>query len=235
VQFTFNRKRATQDPGVQLLRPGCSLLHWLRELADWDDRGRAFAMWRRAPEWQVPRIVIRACVAARLGDVVDGPDAIGRAALGRLVANWMGPWRYDVFLWSDGTPADEDVAARCRPAYDKQKDRNLGEERALVLPELVGATDWPALCRRWAVTAMDRAAGSTQLKETLAHAQNDARLWFAHQEARLRVRERQGADGTARDVEDLESRRIYVENLLEQPRLSVDSIGVYVLAAEAVR
>jgi ATP-dependent helicase HepA len=156
VRFTFNRKRATQESDIQLLRPGCQLLDWLRALADWDDRGRAFAMWRPVLEWKEPRIVIRVCVTATLDELPDHVlDTVGQAALKRLAGNWIGPWRGEWFFHPDGTLADEDLAAQCRPPYDRRTDQNLGGDRARLLPEVVGTADWPALCQRWAAAALE--------------------------------------------------------------------------------
>ncbi|WP_228048951.1 protein DpdE [Nodularia sp. LEGE 06071] len=48
---TFNRSLANQQPGVKLYRIGEKFVEALSSYIHWDDRGKAFAMWRVAETW----------------------------------------------------------------------------------------------------------------------------------------------------------------------------------------
>jgi ATP-dependent helicase HepA len=241
IPFTFSRKRATQESDGQLLRPGGALLDWLRELADWDDRGRAFAVWRRVPDWHDPRVIVRICTTAALEECADsssssthGFDAVGRASLRRLAGNWFTPWRGEWFMRLDGSAADQIEVTRCQAQYDKTFDENLGGPRAPALLTVAAATDWPGLCRSLAESALVQARQSGEFAQHLAQAQQDARTWFAQREARLRFRDRQHvANDAGVETAALAVLRQHVFGLLERPQVRVDAMGIYVLAAEA--
>jgi ATP-dependent helicase HepA len=233
--YTFSRLRATKEPSVELLRPGARLLDWFRELADWDDRGRAFVLWRRVPGWYDPRVIGRVCVNATLDDEMPTPqlDDVGRASLRRMTANWFVPWRSEWFLHIDCSEAEECEIDLCRPSYEKQSDVNLGGPRVPLLLSVVGAASWPTLCSSWAEAAIEYAQSSGELCDRLSLAQTEAQEWFAHREARLLVLEHQRIDKEiASERKLLTVLQNYVNTLLSRPRLTIDAIGVYVLSAE---
>lgn len=237
--FTFSRRVATKADGVELLRPGCEMLDWLRELADWDDRGRAFALWRRVPEWLDARVIVRVCVVAELDSSLEfkngALDDVGRAALHRLAGGWFAPWRMECFLQPDGSPADEAQISVCLLPYDKRHDVNLGGERTSALLHVVGAGQtWPSMCRRLANMALEQTGKHPEFSRRLSKAQTDAQAWFAQRHTRLTLRQRQGiAANVAQEREWLELQSRHVDALLAVPKLRVDAIGLYVLCAHA--
>jgi ATP-dependent helicase HepA len=235
--FTFSRKRAAHDDEVHLLRPGCRLLDWMRELADWDDRGRAFALWRRVPSSSDPQVVVRVCVTATLDDAaaanLKGLDAVGKASIGRLAANWFALWRSEWFIQADGSPADDAHVEQCRPAYDKRTDENLSGSRATELVKVLGVVDFPARCRAWANEAVTQAQKSAEFCRRKEEAQSAANGWFAQREARLRLRGRHDVSGDiTAEATMLGTLHDHVGVVLLQPKFRVDAMGVYVLAAE---
>ena len=56
---TATRTLSSVEPSLEFLPPGHRLVEELRNLADWDERGQAFALWRRAPEVLDPIFVFR--------------------------------------------------------------------------------------------------------------------------------------------------------------------------------
>jgi ATP-dependent helicase HepA len=236
VPYTFSRRRATRDASLELLRPGARLLDWLRELADWDDRGRAFVMWRRVPEWHDARVLARVNVLATIGDEreEDEFDEVGWASIRRMTANWFAPFRSEWFLHVDGAVAHDDEAALCLPPYDRREDLNLGGTRVPALLSVVPPDRWAELCQRWAAAALEQVRNSLEFDQRLSQARSDAIAWFAQRETRLRLREQRDIAGDIADERAMLSKlRERVDQLLAQPRLTVDAIGVYVLSAEA--
>jgi len=211
------------------------LLDWLRELADWDDRGRAFVMWRCVPEWLDARVLARVNVVATLDERREGDtlDAVGWASVRRMTANWFAPWPSEWFVHVDGSAAEEAEIAVCLPPYDRRVDVNLGGARVPSLLSVVAEDQWSGLCERWARTALQQVQQSPEFDQRISQARRDALAWFAQRETRLRLRERRGlADDISGERATLSMLRGHVELLLTRPRLIVDSIGVYVLSAE---
>lgn len=234
---TFSRKLAVQRPDVHLLRPGSKLLDEIRELTDWDDRGRAFALWRRAPDCPEPQVVARVCITADLDPAASAQagafDPAGQAALRRLTANWFAPWQVERFLLIDGEPADPVLIARCCLSYDRRVDENLSNERVPLLLSAVGSADFPNLCRQWSQQALAEVRRSRELHRRLAEGRSDAEAWFAQRETRLLLNaSRNGAASVSQERHLLTQLRTAVDALLSEPRLRIDALGVYVLSAE---
>jgi ATP-dependent helicase HepA len=106
---TVTRTLATADPVLDFLRPGHPLVEELRRLADWDERGQAFALWRKAPGVPTPVLVFRLGIQSfvDLGPVQQqirdlGWDAVSSASLLRLIAGWFPPHYYRLFVDVDG-------------------------------------------------------------------------------------------------------------------------------------
>ncbi|MFL5339685.1 MAG: protein DpdE, partial [Gemmataceae bacterium] len=159
---TVFRDVAVTNPDVQLLRPGHAFVAALRGLADWDDRGRAFVMWRQAPGLVEPRFVFRVCVLTglelpRLLEPLRkaGYDELSQASLLRLVSAWFPP-RYDeIFLDERGETADAELADFCTDEYARD-DMNLDAEKSPVILELLGSRKWPGICRKVRDEALER-------------------------------------------------------------------------------
>ncbi|WP_437896177.1 protein DpdE [Sorangium sp. So ce124] len=235
--FTFGRKRATQEMDVELLRPGHPLLDGLRALADWDDRGRAFALWRKVPGWRAPHLVARVCVRATLDTSLMGEaarDAIAAASVQRLAMNWFATWRSEHFLQADGTAATNEQIEQCTPSYQTPRDTNLGGERSSALHALVPSIEWPTYCHRMAETALDLARKDASFVQALSQARSEADEYFGKLEVHLRLRERQGMLGDIA-AERAMHRSVHdrVDEFLARPAFHVDAIGIYVLAADA--
>lgn len=238
VPFTFGRQRATREPGIELLRPGHPLLDALRTVADWDDRGRSFALWRQVPDWHDSRLIARICVTATLdADVMiedtQQLDTVALASLRRLAATWFSTWRSEWFLQPDGNNATDEQIFYCQRPYQKKVDHNLGGDRAGALTSLINSVEWPAYCRRMAAGALERTRNEPALQKLLATAHAEAQNYFAQSQVRLRLRENHGLiSSSSSELETLKLLRDTVEVLLAKPVYQIDSIGVYVLSAD---
>jgi ATP-dependent helicase HepA len=240
VDCTTDRELANLEPDLPFLRPGNPFADAVARLAEWDDRGRAWAFWRRAPGRE-PRLVFRlnVRVGARLDELARGldqrrGDAVARAATLRLVGSWFSPQFHDLFLNSLGDSQPEAVVKLCVPAYDK-RDVNLGAAKARILHELVGETRWGATCREVADKALSKVRASTTFLAAIARAERSAEEHFAMTFARQNARAQRAVDPPAALAADLaaeEGFRASVAELIANPSVLIDSIGIYVLSEQ---
>lgn len=239
--LTACRKVAVRDLALEFVRPGHLLVDRTRLLADWDDRGQAFAMWRPTPGLREPVLVFRTGVRTGVdltpvSHALVGLrwDAVSRGSLLRLIAGWLPTQLHEFFLDTDGQPAPSHLAARCRARYDVgQRDTNLGAERAHVLVTLTGEAAWPALCARAAASGLGYIHSDPEFVRTVAAARSSADEHFETLIARLRVHGRYAIEGEASSVRTLAEQdelRILVREVLSCPQVGVESLGVYVLA-----
>jgi ATP-dependent helicase HepA len=238
---TANRSLAAKQTELNFYRPGEHLVDELRDLALWDERGQAFAMWRDAP-YSVPQFVFRCTI--RSGAVLApvekslldlGWDELSRSSLIRMILGWLPTSECEVFLGVDGNTAPPELTDVCSRPYSNSKDINLSGKRAQVLVDLTGENAWPDLCARIAAAAKDTAHRRAEYQEQLEAARQQARDYFETGLARTRARARVDkwtdvakAEKEARLLADLVSR------VLSCPRHKVDTIGVYVLSSEPV-
>lgn len=236
---TVNRGAALEDSGTQFIRPGHAFADSLWRLAEWDDRGRAYALWREMPGQLEPRFVFRIAVltglelkhlAERLS--AAGYDELARANLLRLVGSWF-PARYDeVFLDERGEAASTRHADYCRENYDNEIDKNLSDDDSAVLTRLLGAEMWPVLCRRARDAALEAVTQTEEFHHERDRALAQAADHFRTVRARLRARA-----GTAESAAEIHSAlaaedrlEAAVLELIRAPLRTCDSIGFYLLS-----
>jgi ATP-dependent helicase HepA len=237
---TVNRGTAVGHPELFFLRPGHPFVDHVRALSDWEDRGRAFAMWRRAPGIAIPRFIFRACVITglELPRLVEhlgqtDLDQPGQAALLRLVSGWFPPRIDEVFLDESGQEADTELVRLCRGRYGDAEDENLSGRDAGVLSSLVGAPVWPRLCRESAGESLNAVRRSQAFTEDLRRAAHAAAEHFRTTLARLQVRSERAAETQAavkRAICQEEALRELVLELVANPLSRIDALGVYVLS-----
>jgi ATP-dependent helicase HepA len=241
---TATRTLSSAEPGLDLLRPGHPLVEELRRLADWDERGQAFALWRKAPGVINPILVFRLGIqsSAQLGPVHDelrslNWDAVSAASLLRLLAGWFPPHYYRLFVDAEGMQADTRLSQLCHRPYDRKFDINLGGERAHILAELTGEAAWPQVCRSVADEALRRVQASTDFSSRRKSAQDAAYEHLQMVLTRLRLRSQAEAESSESikrlSTEQLELSQL-VEHALAQSVLRIDWFGVYVLSEEPV-
>lgn len=237
---TVHRPLAVARPDLEFLRPGHAFVDELRTLADWEDRGRVFAMWRQLPGLTEPQLVFRVQVLSglelpRLDRHLDstGLDNLGRASLLRLVNSWFPPRLDDVLLNESGGPVDADLQAICRNPYREDVDAGLTGPRAKVLADLVGASAWPEICRRMAKQAEAAVRNCVTFQQDRQQAAEAATEHFRTTLARLGLRRGRAAESDAalgRALRAEERLRDLVLGLIAEPCLRIDSMGVYVLS-----
>jgi ATP-dependent helicase HepA len=241
---TVNRTLATQNLDFEFFRPGHPLVESLCSMAEWDERGQAFALWRQMRGTPEPVFVFRAALRSvleidtvrdRLDEV--GWDEVSRGSLLRLIESWQPQRFYEVFLDADGFPAERKFMEACLPPYVAGRDINLGGKRARVLVDLTGSSAWRELCELVSRSAPSQVLGDPAFLTATSEARRTAGEYFEVGLARLRESGRMRADdggAGAKAIAEQVLLRQLVDSVLAKPCIKIDSIGVYVLSERPV-
>jgi ATP-dependent helicase HepA len=244
LSATVNRFRASRELDLQLLRAGHPFVEGLWDVAGWDDRGRAFAMWRHLPGATTSRLVFRIAVRVDHAAALDRAaateelDAVARGALARRLGRWFPARWEEAFVDVSGKRIPEEAAELCRRPYERGAgDRNLSAERSQHLVEAEGLTAerWPELVRE----VTEAGQGLTLAGPDVVAALEAARAACTREcEAalqRLEARESQYPDEGAR-IDEVRLRateeRDLLLDVLGAPSALVETVGVYLLSGE---
>jgi len=237
---TADRPLAVARPTLGFLRPGHGFIDELRALADWDDRGRVFAMWRRLPRRIEPVLVFRLCLLSalelpKLDRYLEATnlDALGRGALLRLVNSWFPPRLDEAFLDESGGAVGDDLKALCQKPYRDGMDVGLTASRAKILADIAGGSAWPELCGLIGRAAEICIRNGLAFRQDQERAIESATEHFRVSVARLNLRRGRAAeseDALRRAITQEQSLRDLVVALVSTPSVRSDSVGVYVLS-----
>ena len=103
---TYFRDATVRYPGTQLLRTGSIFIDRMTEFLRWDDRGQAFAFWRKVLGWKAERLwtgfVFSFIVEPDLREALDVARQIyemsDEAALRRRAEAWFPPLLKRMFV-----------------------------------------------------------------------------------------------------------------------------------------
>lgn len=239
---TFFRNVAAETFDLQFLRPGHPAVDACRDLLAWDDRGRVFAMWRKAAGMSHVKCIFRCLVHVRadINPVIAKLeaaewDSLHRGGLLRMVRGWFPDFLSDLFLDEDGKPVSGPLTELCRHPYNKETDVNLGKERAAYVRDECGAATW----RKWCVGAAEAALRTVSVGEELQQkcdtALAESAEHFALTRTRLAARQRAGIDTSAqtkRALQHEDELEELVTKMLSTPVIRLDTIGAYLLSAK---
>ncbi len=240
TKFTVHRSVVIEDLSLDFLRPGHSAVDGCRELLAWDDRGRAWAMWRSVPGMKSPKVVFRALV--RVGVDLRSVekalasiewDEIRRGGLLRLVRSWFPEFIAELWFDEAGEMAAEKMIEPCRRPYHFKLDRNLGKERAEHVRSKFGEKDWRKSCETVAKKALSSVHKGDELKKARDHAQKEAANHFAMMRARLKSRQQAGIDSGAQAKAEAkleDTLDALVGEILAAPIVTLDTLGAYALS-----
>ena len=240
TKFTVHRSVVIEDLTLDFLRPGHPAVDGCRELIGWDDRGRAWAMWRGVPGVKTPKLIFRnfvrvsvdlRAVEKALAEV--GWDSVRRGGLLRLVRGWFP--EMSVEFWCDdvGNDPPTKVIEPCKKPYHFKADRNMGKERAEHLREKFGEVEWRKACQTAGKRAMQAVRKGTELSTAKEKALKEAKEHFAMLRARLAARAQAGIDSdvqAAAEVKLEETIAGLVNDILLSPSVVLDTVGVYILS-----
>ena len=168
-RYAFQRKRVTAKESlrrnVRLLRIGDPMVTALERFCDFDDRGRAFGLWRVRPDFPVESpdgadLYFRFDFVTRPGQLPTGQEDpvsnIRRNALSRLAGAALPPLFFTVWINGAGKCVDDPPKVLLDDYKDDvgvlgNRDFNLNPTRWKVLQQdskLVWLRDWQRICAR---------------------------------------------------------------------------------------
>lgn len=231
---------------ASLMRIGHPFLDGLRDYFEWDDRGRAYAIWRQQNNWNViggeDQLFFRFEFVIEADTGRDaGRDAGQQAALQRRADAFFPPRFETVITDRDGSVIDNQalvdlVAKRPHRVQDGGSDTNVKGDRIHVLDRFIDPLDWPEHCER----ARDAAVQALNQKPDLARQRDEAEQ-NVQQDAEKRIQRlnlRAEAEMVSEAQADLFRMRAEEEreaaavlrNGIEEPAIRIDSVGVVILS-----
>jgi ATP-dependent helicase HepA len=240
TKFSVHRTVVIEDLTLDFLRPGHPSVDGCRSLLEWDDRGRAWAMWRSAPGVKTPKVVFRALVrvAVDLRPVEQaladaGWDDIRRGGLLRLVRGWFPELLAEFWCDEIGNDPPSKTIEVCAKPYHYKLDRNLGKERAAQIRENFGDSEWQKYCQTAAKRALAAVKKLPDFATARARAQASAEEHFAILRARLKARQDAGIDSATQSNAERklsDTLATLVADILGAPVITLDTLGAYVLS-----
>lgn len=239
---TVHRGVSVETPQLQFLRPGHASVDACTDLLSWDDRGRAFAMWRLMPGLESPKLVFRCIVRVRVDlrpverALADTNwDALQRGGLLRMVRGWFPDFLVEAFLDEAGNSVSAEFVVHCRQPYDNAFDKNLGKERAALVRSTFGANTWSEWCHSVGKAALKQTRSRSEFQQQKETALAEATEHFLLLRTRINARRQAGIDSTEQTNTELSNAKnleSLVMTILSAPIVEFDTMGAYVLSAQ---
>jgi ATP-dependent helicase HepA len=239
----YDRRLANRYSGVKLYRVGEELIDSIAAYLQWDDRGKAFAMWRqessRTEEWIGFRFDYKVQIdLEKIQKVLETfPDAKwNRAALQRRGDALFPPFLETIFLDLSFRPVGEEnlLTLLQRPYRGKgggERDYNLAKERLPILDRFIDRQRWPSLCFEAREASEKLLRDRERFRE---YCQHHAGIGRETLDTRLhQLQRRQHLFGTATGTEELAIERALQEAFLEaihSPMIRLDAVGFIILS-----
>ncbi len=240
TKFTVHRSVVIEDLVLDFLRPGHPAVEGGRDLLSWDDRGRAWAMWRSMPGLKAPKLIFRSFVnvTADLRPVEKALaeiewDTVRSGGLLRLVRSWFPEQLIEFWCDEAGNDPSAKFIETCSRPYHYKMDRNMGKERAAHLREKFGESDWRKICQLVSKRALQAARKAPDFVTARDRAIKESTEHFAMLRARLKARQQAGIDSADQakaesKLEDTISK--LVGDILAAPVITLDTVGAYILS-----
>ncbi|MBW4554687.1 MAG: DEAD/DEAH box helicase family protein [Trichormus sp. ATA11-4-KO1] len=252
---TYNRRVANQNSGIKLFRIGEGLVESLVNYINWDDRGKAFAMWRTDDSWNPASG--KEWFGFRFNYVVETNLEVARQILKtynldnsqdkilkRRVDALLPPTMETVFIDGRSQPVCvvEDAALLNilqRPYKyknsDKCRDYNLAKERLGIIDDFVDASKWPSFCQQARRTSLELLCDRPNFIALHQQCSKVAEQKLSKRVEQLRLRlNRQTWDRTL--AEELKIETALSAAILEgirQPQIRLDSVGFIIVSGRS--
>jgi ATP-dependent helicase HepA len=236
---TFRRLTAVHR-GVRLFGPGDPFVDALWAFTEEDDRGRAFAVWRRRQYWaQRPEVLtacfdfrIRPSVAEALDFVPLDERDITRPALQRRAESYLPPLTERVWLNIAGGEVKADALLKILngPFSESLGDETVRPSEWHLITEHVSARAWYDQCAQWRGSATRIATERGSLRDRCMRAAEQCDGDTAEAAARLAVRARHSAEALEKSELELGAA---ISRGIREPLVEVDAVGVVVLSSRA--
>lgn len=247
----FDREVCALQPNAALLRIGDAFIDAFSAYLRWDDRGQAFALWRRVPSWPAEpgaewvgfrfNYVIEADVAAASRVLAEGSASADPSALRRRADAWFPPRAWTTFIDGDGNAVHSPsllaiLEAPYVPTTERGWDTNLAKDKVAVIASCVDPERWPVLCRETRDAALDVLVKSPEFRDACERsaAQAEAELNIRVEQLRLRsVDEGHGDAAAARSDDECATERRLGDALvagIRRPHARLDSVGFLIVS-----
>jgi ATP-dependent helicase HepA len=242
---TYRRTVAAKTPGVTLYRVGEAFIDTMASYVEWDDRGRASAIWRYEPSWS-PRegeewtgFRFHYVLSADTGPALE---ALGRSGLRgvapealRRRADALLPPRFEtVWLGSDGSEVTDKrlrsiLSRPYRHPRDYGSDYNLHKHRIEMLDQVVDRGVWPQVCGEARRVSEARLRHDPSFQAHCATKASRAELRFEHRIDQLQLRGLVGGGGVGEVAFEEELGAALIAGI-RIPALRLDSVTFLVIS-----
>jgi ATP-dependent helicase HepA len=230
--LTWRRRIAMRRPNVALLRPGMPLIDVLERFTRWDDRGSAFATWRKHSDWTGEGWMgFRICLIAEPSLAEDNllrPDP-RQLAIARRAQQYLQPTHVMLHVEASGeSVADPMLNAILALPYANEPaprrpwiDVNLGS-RPELFSSIVDPGHFAGICRSVREKAVSTFLSSDAFRDQSSQAIAVARADFERRRARLA---RRAAAGES--IADELAAAKAVLAAVSRPSVRLDAIGFF--------
>ena len=232
--LTWRRRIAMNRPHVALLRPGMPLIDVLERYTRWDDRGSAFATWRKHSDWNGGgQMAFRICLIAEPGQAEDNllrPDP-RQLAIARRAQQYLPPTYVMLHVDTSGEPVGDpklnDILV-LPYAKDRATDRpwidvNLGS-RPELFSSVIDPGQFAGICRSVSENALSKFIESDAFSEKSRQAVAAAQADIERRTSRLARRATSG-ETIADELSTAEA----VLEAVSNPSVRLDAIGFFIV------
>ncbi|MDZ8055480.1 MAG: protein DpdE [Aulosira sp. ZfuVER01] len=248
---TFNREVANQQPDAKLYRIGEKFVEALSSYIHWDDRGKAFAMWRVEETWNAGEgeewygfrfnYIIETNLTNYQG---NNPKS---KILQRLVDGLFPPIVESVFIDARNEPMcaveDETLLNILHRPYKgkggKFRDYNLAKSRLSILDNFIESSNWSEFCYQAHRTSLELLSqrpefiglcenSATRAEQKLGKRLDQLRLRFN----RLTNQERFSAPVLEQELNNETALNQVIIDGIRNPTIRLDSVGFIIVSGQ---
>jgi ATP-dependent helicase HepA len=246
---TFNRSIANQQPGFKLYRVGEKLMESLSSYMNWDDRGKAFAMWRFDENWNSTEgeewYGFRFNYVVET-NIVNYQGKISPKILQRRVDGLFAPFVKSIFIDARYEPMsiveDKKLLNILQFPYKKSnqlQDYNLAKNRLHLIDDFITPSRWQEICDRARQTSLDLLTQQADFSKLCGKISHDAEQTLGRRIEQLRLRlnrfkeqEKNSHGGLEQELNDeIELSKMIIGGI-SQPSIRLDSVGFIVVSGQ---
>jgi len=249
-KLTYIRSVAAGRRGLRLVRPGLDLVDQIEDyLMKWDDRGTAFATWKRDPRWSGNglnnwigfRFVfsLEANVEAALSELGNSMSHIESSSLRRRMDSLLPPWMTTIDVDIEMKPVTDPLLREIldRPYSDGadvsgHRDFNLSSRRD-ALYDVIGFNEMAAACQTAKETSESLLRESNQFQEWAESHAGLAIEQISSDNVRLDRRQQAIVRETGQPdswIDQDMSRNRAISRAMRDPLVRLDSIGLFIVS-----
>jgi len=238
TKHTYYRKNISfQDLSkkVQLLRIGSSLMQTVEDEYHWDDRGTAFATWRKIlnqgdSEW----IAFKLCYVIE-SNVPDGLEGDELSSAEARLDGYLPPWTSVLYVDAEFNPVED-------PSYLKmlsipyqhgernKLDFNLGNRRDAFI-RLIEPVLFEQMCRKIRVLSEEWLRKEDHFKENIKEAKIYGKSDVAQRIKRLQQKKNNIQLENHAEIDREIELNQQILKVLKKPRVRLDAMGLIVLSS----